>query len=253
MYPYIDFLGHSIPAYGLCMCFAFFICGFFVLRKAERLGLLFEDTLILIAVSIGAGLLSGALLYIAVTYRIKELLVMISNGDFSFLKNVGLVFYGGLIGGVLGGLICSKLLNINIVSLERCVVPYVPIGHAIGRIGCLLAGCCYGFPYDGVFAVRSVFSPGSNTYFPVQIVEAFFDVLIAVFLLFYTKKERSKYNVLFSYLCLYSILRFCLEFLRGDEIRGSVLFFSTSQWISVLIFVFCILVMGLRYIKNKKN
>lgn len=198
----------------------------------------FYDLLILIAVSVGCAMLGGALLYIFVTYGFKELILKAAAGDLSFLKNPGIVFYGGLLGGIAGCVVASELLKVRIEAVEACIVPFIPLGHAVGRVGCLMAGCCYGLPYNGMFAVTSRFAASDTKYFPIQGAEALFDLMIAACLLNYTKRTRDKYAVLSLYLCMYSALRFVLEFFRGDIVRGHFLFFSTSQWLSLIIFFF---------------
>ncbi len=240
MYPYINFLGLNIPSYGLCMSMAIILCAILCINKSRKFGLKFEDMIIISATSVGTALLSGGILYIIVSYSFEEIYNYIKRGNFSFITNGGLVFYGGLIGGILGALISGKILKINIDILEKSIVSYIPLGHAIGRIGCLLAGCCHGFEYDGIFAVKNILNSAEKAYFPIQAVEAVLNVFIMVILLLHTKKERLKYNILYLYLMMYSIVRFSLEFFRGDEIRGGFLSLSTSQWISIFIFLFCV-------------
>lgn len=242
MYPYIKMFRFPVPTYGLCMCIAVFLCAVLAWKRAQTTNLDLNDFIILVAVSMGCGMLGGCFLYILVTYDFTMLCKQIMVGNLSFLKNPGLVFYGGLLGGILGGSITAKILKINVESVESCIIPYIPLGHAIGRIGCLFAGCCYGFPYNGAFAVSTTWDTGHATYFPIQAMEAFFNLLIMAVLLFYTKKKRFKYSVVSFYLIMYSFLRFCLEFFRGDIIRGGFLCFSTSQWISLLLFFLSVVV-----------
>lgn len=237
MYPYIKLFNISLPTYGLCMCIAIFLCAVLTFQKAHTRKVDCNDLLIISAVSIGFGLISGGLLYILITYDLKEIATHIINGNFSFFRQQGIVFYGGLIGGAIAAIITSKLLKFDVRELEICGVVYFPLGHAIGRIGCLLAGCCYGLPYHGIFAAYTNLNPEYGTYFPIQIVEAAFNLLITAILLYYSKKERAAYHIICCYLVMYSVLRFFLEFFRGDAIRGSFLVFSTSQWISLILFV----------------
>ncbi len=249
MYPFIHILNFTIPTYGLCMAIGIFLCGFLIIKKAVKSGFPFEDMLIFEAISLGAAIIGAAALYIFVTYSPKELCAMITSGDFSFLTNGGLVFYGGLLFGTAGALLSARLLKMDIGNLESCVVPYLPLGHAIGRIGCLMAGCCHGFLYRGIFAVWSA-AGGSLTYFPLQAVEAAANLLIMFVLLRYSKTPKRKLDILSAYFLMYSISRFGLEFLRGDEIRGSFLAFSTSQWISLGI---CTGVILFRLLRRRKN
>lgn len=253
MCPFIKIFAYNIPSYGLCMCFAIFLCSFLIVKDAQKSSIEFENTIVLIAVITGAFLLSGGLLYILVTYSFEDLITYIRNLDFSFLISGGLVFYGGLLGGVFGGIVCSKILRIEISVVERCIVPYIPLGHAIGRIGCLLAGCCHGFAYNGFLAVRRTLYSQVNTYFPIQVIEAILDILIFIVLLLYAKKEHKKYDILCAYLIIYSIVRFFLEFFRGDEIRGAISCFSTSQWISIAIILFCVLSRRIKYVKGRPH
>ena len=246
MYPYIKLFNFYIPSYGLCICMAVFLYAVLVFKKAYKINIDSNDLIILSAVSIGCGILSGNLLYIVITYNFETLYKQIVVGDFSFLQNSGIVFYGGLIGGLAGGIITAKMLRIKMESVEICVIPYIPLGHAIGRIGCLLAGCCYGLPYKGIFAVSTVCDLSHRTYFPIQLIEALYNLLIMGVLLFYVKRKRTKYSVIRLYLIMYSCLRFFWEFFRGDTIRGSFLIFSTSQWISLIIFLLC-------FILGRKN
>lgn len=251
MYPFIKVFALNIPTYGLCACVAFLICALLAFKKAKICNIDFNDLLILFAVSIGCGIFSGYLLYIVVTYGFETICKLILSGDFSFFKNQGIVFYGGLIGGLIGGVVTARVLKIKIESLEVCIVPYIPLGHAIGRVGCLLAGCCYGFSYNGRFAVSTIFDGGQGTYFPIQAVEALCNLIILAVLFGFIRKKRKKFTILCLYLIMYSCLRFFLEFFRGDSIRGSFLAFSTSQWISLLIILFC-LVMWLAAINKEK-
>lgn len=137
-------------------------------------------------------------------------------------------------------MICIRLLKIHMQKLEESVVPYIPLGHAIGRIGCLLAGCCHGFEYSGAFAVKNILFLEGGTCFPIQAVEALLNIPIMAVLLLYSKKERPKYSILSLYLLMYSVMRFFTEFFRGDEIRGGFWLLSTSQWISIALFTVCI-------------
>ena len=213
------------------------LCGFLILLKARRKGIGSEEIIIVMAMSLGMALFGAGLLYILVSYSIKDLINQILNGDFAFLKNGGLVFYGGLVGGIIGSILASRWQQLDIRIVEQCIIPVLPLGHAIGRIGCLLAGCCHGFEYTAPLAVRNFLISAEKTYFPIQMVEALLNLGIFIFLLWYTRKKHPIYHILCVYLHFYSILRFILEFFRGDLIRGGFLMLSTSQWISVMLFL----------------
>ncbi len=253
MYPYIKIFRFCIPSYGACICLAFFVCAACIFIRSRKMHLDFNDLLIIFATAVGCGMLGGSLLYIFVTYDLKTIYQQIITGNFLFFEKQGTVFYGGLIGGTLGVTFVAKLLKIKVETLEACAVPYIPLGHAIGRIGCLLAGCCYGFPYQGVFAVSTRFESEYKTFFPIQGVEAAANLVIMGALLRYTKHKRSTYSVLCAYLLMYACLRFILEFFRGDDIRGEFVTFSTSQWISLAVFMFSLIRLRKSAFKNKKT
>ena len=166
----------------------------------------------------------------------------------------GFVFYGGLIGGILGVLVYSKQFKISFKELLLILLPVVPLIHGIGRIGCLCAGCCYGMEYHGFGAItfhNSLLAPNDVPLFPMQIVEAICNFVIFIVLLLTYKKFLGTYKTVGLYLVLYSVVRFTLEFFRGDLIRGIYFSLSTSQWISIVLFIVGIAIFVLEY-KRKK-
>ena len=241
LYRYICFSNLCIPSYGLMMTIGILLCGFLILRKAKQIGVGKEEIIIVMAISLGMALFSAGLLYTLVSYSIKEIINSVINGNFTFLKNGGLVFYGGLFGGIIGAIIALRWQQLDIRKVERCIIPVLPLGHAIGRVGCFFAGCCHGFEYTGPLAVKNILISAEKTYFPIQLVEALLNFGIFLFLLWYSRTKRPAYCILAVYLFFYSVVRFILEFFRGDLIRGGFLMFSTSQWISVVLFLVSIL------------
>lgn len=127
----------------------------------------------------------------------------------------GLVFQGGFIVCALA-LIAYALINrIPIGKLADLMAPAIPLGHAIGRIGCLINGCCFGFfPYDGPCGVT--YAATGSRHFPAQAVESFGNLLICLLLLFLEKRRLVTDKIFLVYLMAYTILRFAVEPLRGD-------------------------------------
>lgn len=251
MYPYIDFFGREIGTYGICMICGLALSFILAMHKGKKLGLHLEDLLIVSAFALAGALLCGSLLFVFVTYSPEQIWAFVTGGQFAFLAS-GIVFYGGLIGGVLGAFIGIQVAGCGFEIIERSVVPFIPLGHAIGRIGCVMAGCCYGFAYDGVFAI---YYPNAVTgisatqgWFPVQPMESIINVGICALLLWCERKVKQMTDLLFLYLGTYAVSRFFLEMLRGDGIRGIWYYLSTSQIISIVLFA--ISVIGLLW-KNK--
>lgn len=140
----------------------------------------------------------------------------------NFWLGGGFVFYGGLIFGSIWTFIVLKCLKWLSFDQLKYAIPGIVLGHGVGRIGCFLAGCCYGHLMD------------NGHRFPIQLVEALSLLSLGVYLWRNIKKK----NIVWTYLVSYSIIRLLVEFGRFDEIRG--LYFlniSTSQLISVTIFI----------------
>ena len=170
----------------------------------------------------------------------------------------GLVFYGGLMGAALGGLLFLWIKRNKVPRdfyLDNSAM-FAPLFHAFARVGCFFAGCCYGVESSFGFAVPDSVTPitpelGHVSRFPVQLLEAACNIGIALLIYFLMKKGIMRGKLVYVYLGCYSVVRFCDEFLRGDEIRGFVGPLSTSQFISILIAAF-VLFMLFVYPRIKK-
>lgn len=148
------------------------------------------------------------------------------------------IFYGGLIGGALAMLIFCKSLKIPLIPMFDAFAIGVPLGQAFGRVGCLMAGCCYGVKVDSnhpfaiVYPQISLSAPPGVPLLAIPVIEAVILLVISTVVGFTYIKSRAKGLCVGLYLSLYAIARFILEFFRGDVIRGMYGLFSTSQYIS---------------------
>lgn len=208
-------------------------------------------------IAIAAGLLGGYLLYIFVTYSFSEIIGCIGDGSFRVFKQGGLVFYGSIIAGVLAALIYLKIKKQKFFDYAAAIIPAIPLAHAIGRVGCFLAGCCYGkvcdTPISVIYTNPVGGAPTGVPVFPIQLVESACNLVVFAILLIYTGKEIKKGSVIFLYMILYAVERFVLEYFRADEIRGAFLGISTSQWISIALFIGGIIGFTLLYLNEKKK
>lgn len=255
MCPYLFIFNKNISTYGLLYLLAVLVVFLLAKKKSNRYNILFDDLLVIGGFILLFGFLGSTILFAVVTFSVVEIINSLLQFDFHVFQ--GLVFYGGLIGGIIGAVVGIKVARVELFDAERCIVPFLPLGHAIGRIGCLMAGCCYAMEYDGWCAIyyKSSLSNLSSEqgYFPIQPLECIFNIIIMVVLIFATKKVKQKYNLLFLYLTLYSMVRFVLEYFRGDEVRGFYLNFSSSQWISIILLVISIIGYCLNCYSNKKS
>ena len=253
MFPHITFLGRVYPTYGILGLVGLFLAVFVAGFRASRYGLTRSDP-IYIAAFAGFGLLLGGTLL----YAITQVPFVIQNrhdfsGDFTALVIRlfgGMVFYGGLFGAVGGFYLYGRFLKVPFETVMRLAVPVLPLAHAVMRVGCFAVGCCHGIEFPpplGLSFTNALGAPNGVPLLPVQLFEAAANLVIFIVLWLYTKKDRSWVNSAVVYGLLYSSVRFSLEFLRGDAVRGFVLGISTSQLISIILFALCIF--GLLYHK----
>ncbi len=236
MKPYFTLFEREIPIYGVFFYIGIFIAAGIALlispqKKVERYEIAYSGVYTMIGAMLGS-----KLLFIAVSLKqiIRE------NIPLEAVIKGGFVFYGGLIGGILGLFIYCKQYKVAFAPLCEIMATVLPIGHAFGRIGCFFAGCCYGIPYDGIFSCTYSYSYGTTplgiSLLPVQLIEAVLLLLVFIVLLIVYFKTRDKTGFAVPiYLIIYPILRFVLEFFRGDSERGKLLSLSTSQWVSILL------------------
>lgn len=151
----------------------------------------------------------------------------------------GSVFYGGLLGGLLSGFIFARKLRLPMDLVCDCTAPAIALFHAFGRVGCFMAGCCFGIESEhGItFSNSQVEIANGVARVPVQLYEAAFELALFIVLAVLHRKDMLRGKLLALYLIAYSAGRFVLEFLRGDDYRGFILGMSTSQFISIIVFI----------------
>lgn len=245
----ITILGREIPLYGI-----FFYLGIavavalaFILRKRDGIDA-FDVAGVGVYIMIG-GVLGAKLLFLAVSagqiIRENIPLVAVIKGGF--------VFYGGMLGGALGLAVYYKQFRMEMGRLADLCTTVLPLGHAFGRVGCFFAGCCYGIPwkYGHVYHSTVGVTPLEVPLLPIQLIEsALLIVLFAVQLYIYLKHKKMWRNTV-TYVGTYPVIRFVLEFFRGDTERGIFLGLSTSQWTSLAILaVLCVILFCTRRKKH---
>lgn len=149
-----------------------------------------------------------------------------------------MTFLGGLFGGIIGFLVPYFVMRKSVRFDIKPILVIAPIcitsAHAIGRIGCFLAGCCYGKPTDSWIGIDFP-NDSLGKVIPTQLIEAIFLLLLTAVLVVFLLVFKFKYTFL-VYLGSYSIFRFIIEFYRGDE-RGVAFALSPSQVWCILIFL----------------
>jgi phosphatidylglycerol:prolipoprotein diacylglycerol transferase len=154
----------------------------------------------------------------------------------------GLVYYGGFIFAVLSVIFYKKKYkHVKLLQIGDIFLSVLPLGQAIGRLGCLSAGCCYGKPCSLPWAIKFTnpqsLAPLNVPLHPTEIYHSIANFIIFLILFYIIRNRRKFYGQI---TCLYGILystgRFIVEIFRGDP-RGHIFIFSTSQFISILVFI----------------
>ncbi|MFN3975707.1 MAG: prolipoprotein diacylglyceryl transferase [Aquificaceae bacterium] len=268
MYPVlIEIFGLKIYTYGVLVALGAFVAYWLMLRFAKREGLNpnhVENTLLL---ALLLGIVGGRISYIVEHPEQIEGLK-----DVVAIWNGGMSFFGGLAGGILGALIGILRYKLPFWKSADMAVVALSIAHAIGRLGCTSAGCCYGkpFPLDGsslpgihitdkfpFFYV--VFPPGAVAppyipLYPTQLMEFIGLLLIFILLLLAYKKKPFDGFVFAFYTLLYGSLRFFLEFFRGvtPPIPGIGLTWNQLVAIGMMLFSVALILWLLREKKHEK-
>lgn len=247
MLPFIHLFGREIGSYGICAVLGLSLSALCLYLLRRRHGIAFEDLLLLLLISTGGMVVGGSVLY-GLTH-IRGLISLLGRigtvpmSDFvGGLKEIfgGMVFYGGFLGAILSLTLFSRKI-VKGKSLGELLDLYaltVPLFHTFGRIGCFLGGCCYGIESGfGFLITDNPLSPSINGVrrFPVQLVEAALNLAIFFLLLTLYRRGKFRHRLILAYLLAYPPVRFGLEFLRGDAIRGRLWGLSTSQWISLIL------------------
>lgn len=241
MFPKLLELGPvNVYSYGVLLAAAYLLGLQLALRRARGAGL--DPNKVM---DLGIWVVLSALVGAKLLLVIVDLPHFIANpGDiFSMVRSAG-VFYGGLIAAVGVGLWYMRRHALPMWTTADLFAPGIALGHVIGRLGCFMAGCCFGRPSDLPWAVtftnplaaEMVGTPLHVPVHPTQLYESFAELVILVFLLAFEKRGRAfPGRTFWGYLLLYSITRFVIEGFRGDE-RGFVFgLWSTSQFISLLL------------------
>lgn len=164
----------------------------------------------------------------------------------------GYTFYGGLLIGILGVYAYCGARRISFLDTMDIITPSVMLGVFIGRIGCFLAGCCWGKPTDLPWGVvfsnpLSMASDHVHRLHPTQAYEALGGLALFVYCWTSANRRRFEGQVFFAGLIGYAVLRFFVEIFRGDDYRGFVLSgtLSYAQLISLTLLPFTVVALFL--------
>lgn len=263
MHPILFHLGKlPIGSYGVAIVIGMLTGLSLAGRLARRRGMRVEFFYDLAFVLLLCGFAGARLLYILQNWE-----EFTANPMGLLLSRQGFVFQGGFIAATVAGILYTRASRMPLFGVADAVAPGLALAHGFGRIGCFLAGCCYGkvcgpehasgllhalsvryplnldaggqisefnFAYYGQLAqgvIREGMAPLPIV--PVQLFESFGNFLICLALVWAWRRRRFSGQIFALYMMTYSVLRFSLEFLRGDAERHFYLGMPTGQWIAI--------------------
>jgi phosphatidylglycerol:prolipoprotein diacylglycerol transferase len=265
MYPYLHLFFADIPLYGLMVLAGLGAAFAVVLWRSRRFGIPRLDGSLIVCMAFAGGIAGAVLLRpllrlpLLATVPLRDFVKTYLSGE--------LVFYGGLMGGTLAVIWYCHQFKVSLAGTAEIAAPAVPLAHAFGRLGCLCGGCCYGkevaptHPLAIVYPPRtdgleSLAAPAGVPLLAVPLIEACGNLLIFGIVLFYANKNKIYGSSFALYGILYSSQRFVIEFYRGDALRGFWGAFSTSQYISLLLFAISMtafIIMRIKYVRLRQG
>lgn len=220
----------TVYGYGFMIAVGILAAWYVAEYRAKKMKLAREHIFYLVIWCVIGGFAGAKILF-----WITEWKTFLENPG-ELLTSEGFVVYGGIIGGILTGWIYCKVKKLRFLTYFDLMMPSIALAQGFGRIGCFLAGCCYGKETDSHLSVvfqNSDFAPNHVALIPTQIYSSILNFLHFFILLYVAKHKKAEGEVAACYLIFYSIGRFFLEFFRGDIARGNVGILSTSQFISI--------------------
>ena len=240
MHPILIDLGFfQVPAYGVLLATAVIVALWTVRRRGDNAGM---DGARL--VDFGLWLVIWALLGAKLLLVLVELPRYLANpGEILGTVRAGGVFLGGFLAAITAAVVLLRRYKLPALPTFDVIAPSLSLGQAIGRIGCLMAGCCWGsscslpwaITYTNPIAAENLGTPLHAPLHPFPVYSSLFNFGLYLVLAALYKRRPAPGRVFATYLVLYGIGRFLLESTRGDAARGFVLggALSTSQLISL--------------------
>lgn len=245
------FGGIKIHSYGLMLAIGFLAALAWIRFQSKREGLPVKRMTDFAFLEIFAAIVGSRIAFIIVEWKYYQSHLL----DIFKIWEGGLVFLGGLVACILVAWVFLKRQGFSFWKVSDVFMPGVALGHAFGRIGCFMAGCCHGRQCDphAWFAVvfpegKGSLAPPGIPLYPTQLMESGAEFLIFFFLAWKSQRKGFDGQILLLYLILYSGFRIFVETLRGDAGRGYIIpnFLSTSQFIGLLLILFAVVMLIFR-------
>jgi phosphatidylglycerol:prolipoprotein diacylglycerol transferase len=254
--------GLPIYWYGILIATAVLLCVFLGMRHAPRFGLTPDDVLDVVIAVIPLAIVFARLYYVVFSPTKWTFLTIID------VRNGGLAFYGGVIGGLLGLALVARLKRIRLHRIVDFLVVYLPLGQAIGRWGNFFNQEAFGnnttLPWGMKSAATQAYLESlpataglvpANPVHPTFLYEFLANILIFVILLVIRKRSRQPYETTFAYLGMYGFVRFFVESIRTDPLTTPLfgVDLRVSMWLSALMVIASVVVLWILRSRAEKR
>jgi phosphatidylglycerol:prolipoprotein diacylglycerol transferase len=253
MFPDLFSIGPlTIHTYGLFVALGFTVGLLVMIRLGKTQGLSSQQIM-----DVGFIIIIWAVIGSRLTYALINFSYYMTHPiDILKIWQGGLVFSGGLIAVVLGMSWYIRRHHLSFWKIGDLCGPAASIGESIGRIGCFMAGCCYGQPTDlkwGIlFTHPQSLAPLNVSLHPTQIYHSLTDLIIFVVLMFLHARKKYDGQVFLWFLILHSVARLFIERFRGDN-RGMIpgTDMSATQLVTILILIGAVVMLYI--LKSRKE
>ena len=237
---------HPIHWYGVCIAAGFLLATGLMLCLRRYAGMSRDNVFDIAMLSIFSGII-GARVFFVIQFWDKEFAGRPFSAVFRVDKG-GIVFYGGFIAAFAVLCIYALRKKLSIRLILDLAAPAIALGHAFGRLGCFMQGCCFGRCAPDNFPGAVRFPAGSMPFhrypgpdglhslplYPVQLYECVLNLLLSALLVFLLRRNRKPGRIAAIYLIGYAAIRFTIEFFRGDH-TDSFLNMTPSQNIALFV------------------
>jgi phosphatidylglycerol---prolipoprotein diacylglyceryl transferase len=225
----------TIYWYGVFVAAGFLVGIWSASRRALSVGIA-PDTI----VDLGPWLVVGAILGARMLYVVSYWREQYAQGPFYevfMIHHGGLVYHGGLAGAFIGGVWFVHRRKLPFWLTADIMAPSIALGHAFGRIGCYMKGCCYGQPTSSLWAIH--FPSDHETHgvgvHPTEIYEAALNLLLSFGLAWKFRHKRFQGQIFGLYLVCYAVVRSCVDIFRGDYPIRYFGWMTPGQSVSLLV------------------
>ena len=217
MHPIAFYLG-SLPVrwYGVMMALGFFAGLWTATRRARRVNV-HADIIADVTLWLMLGSIVGARLVYVTTYW-KQVFASQPLSEIFMVQHGGLVYYGGLIGAVIAGIVYLLWKKQPVWKIADILAPSIALGSVFGRIGCLINGCCYGYKCDLPWAIHfpADHATAGAAVHPTQLYDALLNLILYLALAWWFRRKKFDGQIIAAYFMGYAVFRSIAEHFRGD-------------------------------------